>query len=138
MLVPREGRRDRSYLKGKSATEDAAWVRAAWLGGTDCVSPNPPRLSVHAVAGLDPDGRGRAVAVRGRPVAARGAVRDAPPSGRAHPPLRRRRRALRPADHDGADRAPVDLAARAPARRRPRLPSHGGGAAAALRGRGRG
>src|SRR5205085_7498990 len=93
-----------------------------------------PRLTARALEGLDPDRRSRAVALRGRPVAARRAVRDAPARRHADLPLRRRRRALRPADHDGADRARLDRAARPPARRGPRLPPDDRAAAAALRG----
>src|SRR5438270_2999224 len=50
LLVPRQGRRERSYLEGTGATEDAAWVRAVRPSGTDCVPPSPP-TSAFARAG---------------------------------------------------------------------------------------
>ena len=60
---------------------------------------------------LDPGrARGRAVALRGRLQAARRADRGAARGGLPRLPLRRRRRALRPAGDDRAGRAPVDRA----------------------------
>ena len=55
----------------------------------------------------------------------RRADRRAPAHRRAHLPLRRRRRALRRADHDRADRAPVDRAAHPRGWRGARLPPDG-------------
>ena len=85
------------------------------------------------LARLDPDDRGGAVALRGRLLAARRADRGAAPGRGARVPLRRRRRPLRPADHDGADRAPVDLADRPRGGRRARLPPDDRDAGAPLR-----
>ena len=61
-----------------------------------------PRLAARGLERLDPDGRGRALALRGRLLAPRRADRRAAPRGRAHLPLRRRRRPLRRAGHDRA------------------------------------
>jgi len=45
MLVPRQGRRERSYLEGTGATEDAASGRAARPSDAADVSPRPPQQS---------------------------------------------------------------------------------------------
>ena len=58
------------------------------------------------LARLDPDGRDRTVALRGGLSRPRRAGRHAASRRRARLPLRRRRRPLRRADHDRADRAP--------------------------------
>jgi len=42
MAVPRQGRRERSYLEGTGATEDAASGRAARPGGTVGIPSSPP------------------------------------------------------------------------------------------------
>ena len=65
---------------------------------------------------LGPHRRGRAVALRGRLLAARRAGRGAAARRVPRLPLRRRRRPLHPAGHDGPDRAQVDRAARPRAR----------------------
>ena len=65
----------------------------------------PSRTCRRGLAGLDPDGRDRAVALRGRLRAPRRADRGAAARRRARLPLRRRRRPLRRAGHDRADRA---------------------------------
>ena len=79
----------------------------------------------HELGRLDPDGRGRAVALRGRLLAPRRAGRGAAPRRVPRLPLRRRRRSLHPTRDDRADRAQVDRADRPPRWRRPRLPSDG-------------
>ena len=88
------------------------------------------RLTTRLVAAMGWDdwmqnGRGRAVALRGGLRAPGRADRRSPPRRRADLPLRRRRRALRRADHDRADRAPVDLDADPRRRRARRLPPDG-------------
>ena len=45
MVVPRQGRRERSYLEGTGATEDAACGRAARSGGTVVALSIPPNYS---------------------------------------------------------------------------------------------
>ncbi len=90
--------------------------------------------SPDALARLDPDGRGGAVALRGRLLAPRRADRRSARRGLPRLPLRRRRRAFRRADHDRADRAAVDLAARPRARRRARRAPDGRASGEVLRG----
>ena len=93
------------------------------------------RVIDRAMTGIDwiRDRRDRAVALRGGLLAARRAGRGPAASRRARLPLRRRRRALRRAGHDRADRARVDRAADPRARRRDRLPSDGRRPGASLR-----
>jgi glucokinase len=51
MLVPRQGRRERSYRKGTGATEDAASGRAARPEGLASVSSQPPQFFAVDVGG---------------------------------------------------------------------------------------
>src|SRR4051812_23127498 len=83
---------------------------------------------------LDPNRRGRALALRRRLRTPRRADRRAAANGRARVPLRRRRRPLRRADHDRADRPAVDLEADPRCRRARRLPSDDRASRAPLRG----
>ena len=68
--------------------------------------------SPRGLARLGADGRDRAVALRGGLLATRRADRASRARGRARLPLRRRRRALRPAGDDRPGRAALDRAAR--------------------------
>ena len=77
--------------------------------------------------------RDRAVALRRRLHAPRRADRRAARGGLPRLPLRRRRRALRPAGHDRAGRAAVDRADDPRGRRRDRLPPDGERPGAPLR-----
>ena len=77
------------------------------------------------LAATGPHGRDRAVALRGGLRAPRRAGRGAAARRRAGLPLRRRRRALRRADHDRADRARSGSRRWCTSRRRDRLPPDG-------------
>ena len=119
-------RRERGGRRGErprvaAARRRVARVRASAAAGVPAHAAARPRherllhrptravvavaIERHGLAGLDPDGRDRAVALRGGLRAPRRADRDPPAHGRARLPLRRRRRPLRRADHDGPDRA---------------------------------